>query len=111
METKKESLEKRAKRILQLEDTITDEEIKKAFRHMAKCYHPDKNANDLFFHRKFALVHQAYVYLNGDTADTHLLEDDQLLEELLGEPVEKLGLSYQQWLRQQFYDDDGIIWL
>jgi len=78
---------------------------------MAKHYHPDKNMNDASLHWKFMLVHQAYSYLNGDTADTHLLEDDQLVEELLGEPVEELGLSYQKWLRGQFYDDDGIIWV
>jgi len=108
---KEQSLEKRAKRVLQLENTITDEKVKRAFRHMAKSFHPDKNINGPSSHRKFALVHQAYSYLNGNKDDTHLLEDDRLLEELLGEPVEELGLSYQEWLRGQFYDDDGVIWV
>jgi DnaJ-class molecular chaperone len=53
--------------ILGVSRTANEAEIKKAFRKLAKTYHPDRNANDPKAKDKFAEVNAAYEIL-GDAA-------------------------------------------
>ena len=50
--------------ILGIPKTATDSEIKKAFRSMAKKYHPDANPNDKSAEEKFKEVNEAYSILS-----------------------------------------------
>ncbi len=51
--------------ILGVPRTATQEEIKKAYRRLAKQYHPDRNPNDKTAEQRFKEVHAAYEVL-GD---------------------------------------------
>ncbi len=51
--------------ILGVPRTATQEEIKKAYRRLAKQYHPDRNPNDKSAEQRFKEVHAAYEVL-GD---------------------------------------------
>jgi len=51
--------------ILGVPRTATQEEIKKAYRRLAKLYHPDRNPNDKTAEQRFKEVHAAYEVL-GD---------------------------------------------
>ena len=46
--------------VLGLQKGASEEEIKKAYRQMAKKYHPDLNPGDKAAEEKFAKVNQAY---------------------------------------------------
>ncbi len=110
MKTKEEGLEERAKLILGLVEKaeIEPEKIKYVFRQRVKKYHPDVSKENP---EKFQLILQAYNYLKFKKAnETHLLENNRLVEEFLGQPVEVLGKSYDQWLIEHFYGSDGSIW-
>lgn len=50
--------------ILGIEKSATDEEIKKAYRRMAKKYHPDANPGDKAAEDKFKEVNEAYSILS-----------------------------------------------
>ena len=50
-------------RILEVDETATDEVLKKAYREKAKEFHPDRNSNDPDAGKKFALVRCAYELL------------------------------------------------
>jgi len=51
--------------VLGVRRAATQEEIKKAFRRLARTYHPDLNPNDPLAERRFREVHRAYEIL-GD---------------------------------------------
>jgi curved DNA-binding protein len=50
-------------KILGVEKTASDDEIRKAYRKLAKKYHPDKNPSDLTAEAKFKEVSEAYEVL------------------------------------------------
>ncbi len=52
--------------ILEVSRTATKEEIKKAYRRLAKKYHPDKNQGDKEAEEKFKLINEAYQVLMDD---------------------------------------------
>jgi len=52
--------------ILEVSQTSDKETIKKAYRSMAKKYHPDKNAGDADAEHKFKLCNEAYQCLSDD---------------------------------------------
>ena len=57
-----------AYRILEIKSTVSDQEIKKAYRRMAKKYHPDKVAHLGMEHQngaeeKFKKVQEAYILI------------------------------------------------
>ncbi len=49
--------------ILDVEETATAEEIKKAYRKASLVYHPDHNPDDPSAHERFRAIHQAYEVL------------------------------------------------
>lgn len=70
--------------ILGVSKSADQKEIKKAFRRLARQYHPDVNPNDKRAEEKFKEINEAY--------------------EVLGDPekrakYDQLGASYQQWQR------------
>ncbi len=52
--------------ILEVTQTADKTEIKKAYRKMAKRYHPDKNPGDKEAEQKFKLCNEAYQILSDD---------------------------------------------
>lgn len=55
-------------KVLNVSTDATKDEIKKAFRSLAKKYHPDRNANDKEALRKFQEVNEAYEVLSNEEA-------------------------------------------
>lgn len=52
--------------ILEVSKDATREEIKKAFRKLAKKYHPDTNVNDATLTEKFHEINEAYNVLSDE---------------------------------------------
>ncbi len=55
-------------KILNISMEATNDEIKKAFRSLAKKYHPDRNKDDKDALRKFQEVNEAYEVLSNETS-------------------------------------------
>lgn len=113
MKIKEEGLKKRARRILGLASKadIDVEEIKKQFRQRTKEYHPDTDMGNRSLEKKFKLIVEAKNYLTGKEKEPLLLEENKLVEEFLGEPVEELGKSFKEWMQNRFYDlENKSIW-
>lgn len=53
-------------KILGVSETSSKDEIKKAFRSLAKKYHPDRNGNDENAIKKFQEVNEAYEVLSNE---------------------------------------------
>lgn len=53
-------------KILDISINATKDEVKKAFRSLAKKYHPDRNANDETALKKFQEVNEAYEVLSNE---------------------------------------------
>nr|WP_241393544.1 DnaJ domain-containing protein [Clostridium saccharobutylicum] len=53
-------------KILNISKNATNDEIKKAFRSLAKKYHPDRNQDDKESLRKFQEVNEAYEILSKE---------------------------------------------
>lgn len=53
-------------KILDISINATKDEVKKAFRSLAKKYHPDRNVNDENALRKFQEVNEAYEVLSNE---------------------------------------------
>src|SRR3990170_7835006 len=71
-------------KILGVAKSVTDKEIKSAYRKLAQKYHPDKNPGDQRAEDRFKEINEAY--------------------EVLGDPAkrakyDRLGASYQDWQR------------
>jgi len=78
-------------------------------RKFARITHVDIENRSL--NKKFKLIVQAKNYLAKKEKNLVLLEDDNLVEEFLGGPVEKLGKSFKEWMQDHFYDfENKSIW-
>ncbi|WXJ82769.1 Chaperone protein DnaJ [Moorella humiferrea] len=63
MSSSAETLEKKARRVLGIGPAADAHEIKKAYRRLARQYHPDSNPGDKAAIEKFLLITEAYQYL------------------------------------------------
>jgi DnaJ-domain-containing protein 1 len=86
--------------ILGLETDASEQEIRKAFRALAKKYHPDVNADEDARHR-FIEVEQAYSFLINDAQRrnyTLLLREEKMSqsEQAHRENIYKLWVEHQQ---------------
>ena len=52
-------------KILEVDKTASEQEIKAAYRRLAKKYHPDQNPNDKYAQEKFVKINEAYNILNN----------------------------------------------
>ena len=62
-------------KVLGVEETVDNKQLKKAYRRVAMNFHPDKNANDPDASKKFTLVKCAYELLVNDKPCPELLEE------------------------------------
>jgi curved DNA-binding protein CbpA len=53
--------------ILGVKSSAKDEEIKSAFKNLAKIYHPDKNPGDKDYENQFKLINEAYQVLSDNS--------------------------------------------
>lgn len=53
-------------KILEISMSVTKDDVKKAFRSLAKKYHPDRNVNDTTALKKFQEVNEAYEVLSNE---------------------------------------------
>ncbi|MDZ7359427.1 MAG: molecular chaperone DnaJ [candidate division KSB1 bacterium] len=83
-------------RILGVSETASGEEIKKAYRHLAKKYHPDRNKGDKQAEERFKEINEAYDIL-GDPEKRK--KYDQLRKFGAGHFAEQ-GVSWEDLLRQ-----------
>ncbi|MBN2301423.1 MAG: J domain-containing protein [Lentisphaerae bacterium] len=100
------TLEERAKLVL-LTLGQTADDIKKAYRSMAKRYHPDKTGGDT---ERFQVVQEAYELLTkGVVSKNPLLANTKLIVKLVGKRIKPLidkqkeWEKYEQWRREHFY--------
>jgi curved DNA-binding protein len=70
---------------LGISKTASDDEIRKAFRKLAKQYHPDKNPGSKTAEAKFKEINEAYEVLSDATKRAR---------------YDQLGSSYNQWQQQ-----------
>lgn len=63
-----------ARKILGVKERSNNKDLKRAYRRMAKKYHPDKNPGDQSANKKFILVKCAYELLAKDEPCPALLE-------------------------------------
>lgn len=96
-------------KILGVSSTATDDEIKKAYRKLARKYHPDVNPNDKEAHKKFQEINEANEVLSDP--DKRKKYDKYGKDWQHGEAQEQARRSYQQayeYRGQPFEDDfDG----
>ncbi|MBK6685651.1 MAG: J domain-containing protein [Deltaproteobacteria bacterium] len=90
---------KRFYETLGVKENATQDEIKKAYRGLARKHHPDKNPGDPKAEERFKAIAQAFDVL-GD-------EKKRALYDELGEDAEKIGYdpdkaaTYRQWAQAQ----------
>ena len=85
----------------------TSSEIHRAFRRLAKRYHPDKGCGDLL---KFKVINEAYQLLaKGKISKRPLLADDELILKITGRRMaplirkQKEWAEHERWHRNKFY--------
>jgi len=95
-----------AYRILGVDETADEKQLKKAYRQVALKYHPDKNAGDSNAHKKFILAKCAYDFL------THGKPCPDLLNEINSWPGVPEDSKYKLdnpwghflWWREKFFE-------
>lgn len=96
-------------KILGLAKTATTEEIKKAYRKLARKYHPDVNPNDKEAHKKFQEINEANEVLSDP--EKRKKYDKYGKDWQHGEAQEQARRSYQQAYdfggQQQYGEDIG----
>jgi curved DNA-binding protein len=82
-------------KVLGVDKNADEKEIKKAFRKLARKYHPDMNPGDKNAEKRFKEINEAYEVLSD--ADKRAKYD-------------QLGANYQQWQRMGGQNAGGFNW-
>lgn len=82
-------------KLLGVEKTANEQDIKKAYRKMARKYHPDLHPDDKTAEKNFKEINEAYEVLSD--ADKRAKYD-------------QLGSNYQQWQRNGGQNQGGFNW-
>lgn len=72
-------------KILGVDRKASEDEIRKAYRDLAKQYHPDRNPNNKQAEERFKEINEAYQVLSDSTKRQH---------------YDRLGSDYSQWQRR-----------
>lgn len=72
-------------KVLGVDRKASEDEIRKAYRDLAKQYHPDKNPNNKQAEERFKEINEAYQVLSDSTKRQH---------------YDRLGSDYSQWQRR-----------
>lgn len=91
-------------KILKINKKATSDEIKRAYRNLAKLYHPDKNAGDKESLEKFKDIANAYSVLRDDTK--------RALYDKIGDAYDSKSTDNPEELYQQIlekYNQDAVI--
>jgi len=94
-----------AHKILGVEEGVTKETLKKAYRQASLKYHPDHNPNDNDADKKFVLVNCAYELLAEDKPCQRLLEEIKLWPGVPEDDEYKLDNLWGHflWWREKFF--------
>jgi len=97
---------KAACRILDVKETASTQELKKAYRRVAMKCHPDKNLDDPDANKKFALIKCAYELLIEDKPCPSLLEEINSWEGVPDNDKYKLDNPWGHflWWREKYFD-------
>ena len=94
--------------VLGVSRDASEDEIRKAFRRLAKQYHPDANQGDDTAAEKFKIIGEAYGVLS-DSEKRSLYDRVGLGNKTEGQQtVSNFEGLRQQWVRQMFPDDFGF---
>ena len=96
---------KAARKILEVEEDISREQLKKAYRRVAIKFHPDKNLNDPDANKKFTLINCAYALLAEDKPCPQLLKEINTWEGVPEDDKYKLDNPWGHflWWREKFF--------
>ena len=97
-----------ARKILGVEENVTKETLKKAYRQASLKHHPDRNPNDNTADKKFVIINCAYELLAEDKPCQKLLEE---IESWPGVPEDdkyKLDNPWGHflWWREKFFESN-----
>jgi preprotein translocase subunit Sec63 len=92
-------------KILGVEESVTKESLKKAYRRASLKYHPDHNPNDKDADKKFVLVNCAYELLADDKPCERLLEEIKSWPSVPEDAKYKLDNLWGHflWWREKFF--------
>jgi len=96
--------------ILQVEPNANEAIIKKAYRALAKVYHPDKNRGNAYFNQKFREIAEAYKILSNEKErniyNYHLHSKMEVVKEPFHYPTVNSLLTEVKKLRQMVATED-----
>ena len=104
-------------KILEVAESVSKKELKKAYRRASLKYHPDHNQDDPDANKKFVLIKCAYGFLAQNESCPELLEDkpcQKLLEEISSWPGVPENDKYRLdnpwghflWWREKYFDSE-----
>lgn len=97
-----EDLRKKARNVLGVQDDADMDAIRRAYRDLAKKYHPDRDPDDKTLTERFKLISEAYEILSGEKnlRRYSLLKDDN-------DNFHKPSFdeqAYRKWWMERFKD-------
>jgi len=93
-------------KILEVAESVSKKELKKAYRRASLKYHPDKNLDDPDANKKFVLINCAYELLAEDKPCPELLKEINSWSGVPEDDKYKLDNPWGHflWWREKFFD-------